>query len=69
MYEERICPILFMSNADIEHECRPDRCAWWNNSAGACAIAAGSAAMLSIGNSLKEIADSLEEIADQEDEL
>ena len=69
MNERKICPLLFASAADIEYECRPDRCAWWNNSVGACAIAAGSAAMLSIGNSLKEIADSLEEIADQEDEL
>ena len=69
MNERKICPLLFASSADIEDfECRPDRCAWWNKSANACAIAAnacaiaaGSAALLSIGNSL-------EEIADQEDE-
>ena len=68
MNERKICPLLFASAADIEYECRPDHCAWWNKSANACALAAGSAALLSIGNSLKEISDTLEEIADQEDD-
>ena len=72
MNANKICPMRCIpgsSDPAVMPECLENRCAWWNNSAGACAIAAGSAALLSIGNSLKEISDTLEEIADQEDEL
>lgn len=35
----RICPLFFSSGADLEEfECRPDRCAWWEEERGRCAL-------------------------------
>lgn len=39
MSESKICPLFFASSvADIEMECRPDRCAWAYE--GSCALVA-----------------------------
>ena len=65
MNERNICPLLFASAADIEYECRPDRCAWWNNSVGACAIVAAPEALDDVVDCLKDLSASLSDIADK----
>lgn len=56
MSTPKICPVLVMNTPAHMAKCRKDGCAWWDQLAGACCIAAsvkkahGSAANAAVGD-------------------